>query len=127
VITHHKYSFLPGTALRTENHLHSCTIQEWVHITRATDSLNDVQLYKVRHHILHTGFLYVIQLHLDFFTCKIHMSYTKTDQKDLLIVDRCTSMSILNLRGRKNISRHHLGISFSELSQVKNNSQYSTY
>jgi len=56
VITRHKYSFLPGMALRTENHLHSCTTQEWVHITRATDSLNDVQLYKVRHHILHTGF-----------------------------------------------------------------------
>jgi hypothetical protein len=47
--------FLPGMVLRTENHLHSCTTEEWVHITRATDSLNDVQLYKVRH-ILHTGF-----------------------------------------------------------------------
>jgi len=53
---HTPHIFLPGMALRTENHLHLCTIEEWVHITRATDSLNDVQLHKVRHFILHTGF-----------------------------------------------------------------------
>jgi len=44
------------------------------------------------------------------------MNYKTSDQKASLILDFFNILSILNMSyGRKNVSRHHLGISFSDL------------